>query len=71
MAGELVNLSDFASGRDVDTWTSEIVHECAIRKTKTVTSDILRSSLNIILNNRKPMQTSAVPAVVKKLSIYQ
>jgi SpoVK/Ycf46/Vps4 family AAA+-type ATPase len=60
MAGELVNLSDFASGRDIETWSCRIVRECAMGKTKTVTSDILRRSLDIILVDRKPMQTSGV-----------
>mmetsp|Transcript_30716 Transcript_30716/g.36162 ORF Transcript_30716/g.36162 Transcript_30716/m.36162 type:complete len:304 (+) Transcript_30716:1781-2692(+) len=56
MVNDLINLEDFASGRDVITWSNEIVKQCAKAKTKIATHDMLQKSLDIILKHRNPKQ---------------
>ena len=59
LAQQLVDSPGFASGRDVDTWRTEVIKHCAKAKTRKVTLDILSRALNDILSSRKQVAASS------------
>jgi len=50
---KLVKLPNFASGRDIETWTKRIILKCAQMKVKTVSLEMLKESVDFITSDKE------------------